>query len=107
MPPPIRHYWKRPICLVPGALGKDQFTLSKGLAEYHTWQSALDKNLSAKGALLSVIYRALGKDFTECRFDTRQRKVAVTAIEAVTTGLPCVVGLALGKQAMTLGRPYS
>jgi len=81
--------------------------LAKALSSATLGKAHSTKNLSAKGDLPSVIYRALGKDFTECRFDTRQRKVAVTAIEAVTTGLPCVVGLALGKQAMTLGKPYS
>jgi hypothetical protein len=80
-----------------GALGKDQFALGKGFAKCHTRQSALEKKFVAKGALPSVIYQELGKYFIECRFDTRQRKVVVTAMEEVTVGLPSAMGMALGK----------
>ena len=47
-------------------------------------------SLSAKTALPSALYRALGKGFTECQSDTWQRKVAVTASATVTAALPSV-----------------
>jgi len=37
------------------------------------------KRVTAKQALPSVLFRALGKGFAECPFDTRQTKLAVTA----------------------------
>jgi len=37
------------------------------------------KRVTAKQTLPSVLFRALGKAFAECPFDTRQTKVAVTA----------------------------
>ena len=47
-------------------------------------------SLSAKTSLPSALYRTLGKGFAECQFDTRQRKVAVTASATVMAALPSV-----------------
>jgi hypothetical protein len=49
--------------------------------------------MTAKQALPSVFFRALGKAFAECPFDTRQTKVAQTA----SGGLPSVLFSTLGK----------
>ena len=70
----LRHYRIQLLCRVPQALGKGRSVNS----------------LSAKTSLPSALYRALGKGFAECQYDTRQRKVAVTASATVMAALPSV-----------------
>jgi hypothetical protein len=55
------------------------------------------KNTSAKNSLPSAFYRALGKDFAECKHGSRQRKVTVTASVPSSHALPSVMLEALGK----------
>jgi hypothetical protein len=55
------------------------------------------KNASAKNSLPSAFYRALGKDFAECKHGSRQRKVTVTAPVPSAHALPSVMLEALGK----------
>jgi len=55
------------------------------------------KRMTAKQALPSVFFRALGKAFAECPFDTRQTKVAVMANLTEDHGLPSVYSQTLGK----------
>jgi hypothetical protein len=55
------------------------------------------KNTSTKNSLPSVFYQALGKDFTECKPGTRQRKVDVTAGTPSAHALPSAMSEALGK----------
>jgi hypothetical protein len=50
--------------------------------------AALDKKPPANISLSGAFYRALGKDFAECKPGTRQRKVVVTAPAPSALGLP-------------------
>jgi len=90
-------YWNRTLCLVFRALGKRQKTLGKPFAKCHTRQSRDRKKITAKQVLSSVFFRALGKAFAECLFDTRQTKVTVTANLTEQQGLPSVYSQTLGK----------
>jgi hypothetical protein len=55
------------------------------------------KSQSAKISFPGAFYRAPGKDFAECKPDTRQRKMAVTAPAPSAFGLPGAMSEAPGK----------
>jgi len=59
------HYWRRALCRVPVALGKDSFALGKAFTECNTQQRASVESPFGKGC------------FAECRAGTRQRFDAV------------------------------
>jgi hypothetical protein len=74
-----RHYRTQLLCRVSQTLGKGYFTLGKGFAECNTRQRTLDELYI--GNSLFVEYFLSGTRQRICRvsFDTRQRKVTVTA----------------------------
>ena len=80
-----RHYWRRPLCRGPEALGKAPLTLGKGFVE------ALGKELSEN-------FESAKRVFAEGWSGTRQRKAAVTAPAPGTESLPRAVSGALGKE---------
>ena len=87
----ISHYWNRALCLVFKTLGKRQKTLGKPFAECHTRQSRDGKKMTAKQALPSVFFRALGKAFAKCPFDTRRHSANKSSPNGVRWFAECSI----------------
>ena len=83
------HYWRRPLCQGPRALGKDQKALGKGFAECRPRQRALGKKINGKEALCRGPFVGhSAKPFPSANGDTRQRKAAVNGAAPLMAPLP-------------------
>ena len=83
------HYWRRPLCRGPRALGKGPKALGKRFAERRPRQSALEKKFNGKEALCRGLFVGhLAKSFPSANGDTRQRKAAVNSAAPLTAPLP-------------------
>jgi hypothetical protein len=73
------HYRNQLLCRVSQTLGKGYFTLGKGFAECNTWQRTLGELYIGSGLFAEYFLSGTRQRICRVSFDTRQRKVTVTA----------------------------
>jgi hypothetical protein len=76
----IMHYRTQLLCRVSQTLGKGYFTLGKGFTECNTRQRTLDELYIDNGLFAEYFLSGTRQRICRVPFDTRQRKVTVTAL---------------------------